>query len=55
MESGRVETPDDLRSGRPEEELLELLCDALRELYVLTSKGEARRSTHQDHNRRRKA
>ena len=38
MESGRVETPDDLRSGRPEEELLELLCDALRELYVLTSK-----------------
>ena len=38
MESGRVETPDDLRSGRPEEELLELLSDALRELYVLTSK-----------------
>ena len=38
MESGRVETPDDLPSGRREEELVEVLDGALAGLYVLTSK-----------------
>ena len=38
MESGRVETPDDLPSGRREEELVEVLDGALAGLHVLTSK-----------------